>query len=121
MGGSIFPRSGRRRWTSGSLPHVAGIAALIAESDPSLRGEKRWKALERLARDLGSIRDFGRGLAQAPLSSRIAKRLEQFGNRWIFHLQPECSARQADLGQASAQSDWPVMNEARPAVQLCSA
>jgi subtilisin len=49
-----------------ACPHVAGIAALVAESDPSLRGEKLWKALERLARDLGSIRDFGRGLAQAP-------------------------------------------------------
>ena len=52
--------------TSMACPHVAGIAALVAESDPSLRGEKLWKALERLARDLGSIRDFGRGLAQAP-------------------------------------------------------
>ena len=66
---SSFPRpqlSKVLQGTSMACPHVAGIAALVAESDPSLRGEKLWKALERLARDLGSIRDFGRGLAQAP-------------------------------------------------------
>jgi subtilisin len=66
---SSFPRpqlSKVLQGTSMACPHVAGIAALIAESDPSLRGEKLWKALERSARDLGSIRDFGRGLAQAP-------------------------------------------------------
>jgi subtilisin len=66
---SSFPRpqlSKVLQGTSMACPHVAGIAALVAESDPSLRGEKLWKALERLARDLASIRDFGRGLAQAP-------------------------------------------------------
>jgi subtilisin family serine protease len=52
--------------TSMACPHVSGIAALWAESDPSLRGDKLWKALERSARELGSIRDFGRGLIVAP-------------------------------------------------------
>jgi subtilisin family serine protease len=66
---SSFPRpqlSKVLQGTSMACPHVAGLAALFAESDVSLRGDKLWKALERAARDLGNIRDFGRGLAQAP-------------------------------------------------------
>ena len=52
--------------TSMACPHVAGVAALWAQSDPALRGRALWKKLERTARELGSIRDFGRGLVQAP-------------------------------------------------------
>ena len=52
--------------TSMACPHAAGVAALWAESDPTLRGEKLWKALERSAHELGSNRDFGRGLVVAP-------------------------------------------------------
>jgi subtilisin len=66
---SSFPRpqlSKVLQGTSMACPHVAGIAALFAESDASLRGEKLWRAMERSARDLGNIRDFGRGLVQAP-------------------------------------------------------
>jgi subtilisin len=66
---SSFPRPQLSRvlqGTSMACPHVAGIAALWAESDPTLRGEKLWKALERSARDLGSNRDYGRGLVAAP-------------------------------------------------------
>jgi subtilisin family serine protease len=66
---SSFPRPRLSRildGTSMACPHVAGIAALWAESDPSLRAEKLWKALERSARDLGNLRDFGRGLVAAP-------------------------------------------------------
>jgi subtilisin family serine protease len=68
---SSFPRPQLSRvlqGTSMACPHVAGIAALWAESDPALRGEKLWKALERSARDLGSNRDYGRGLVAAPRS-----------------------------------------------------
>ncbi len=58
--------------TSMSTPYVAGIAALFAESDTSLRGQKLWKALEALAQDIGlSSRDAGAGLVQAPQQSGI--------------------------------------------------
>ena len=52
--------------TSMACPHVAGIAALWAESDASLRGKKLWDALVRSTRKLGNQRDFGGGLVQAP-------------------------------------------------------
>ncbi len=53
--------------TSMATPHVAGIAALYAESDPKLRGQALWMALVSRARrlDLPS-RDVGMGLVQAP-------------------------------------------------------
>lgn len=53
--------------TSMATPHVAGIAALYAESDASLRGQALWMALISRARrlDLPS-RDVGMGLVQAP-------------------------------------------------------
>jgi subtilisin len=52
--------------TSMACPHVAGVAALWAESDPSLRGRRLWDALLSSARRLGSTQDFGSGLVQAP-------------------------------------------------------
>lgn len=52
--------------TSMACPHAAGIAALWAESDASLRGSRLKDALERSARSLGIARDFGRGLVRAP-------------------------------------------------------
>lgn len=66
---SSFPRpqlSKVLQGTSMACPHVAGIAALWAESDPSLRGQKLWDALVRSARSIGPGRDFGAGLIQAP-------------------------------------------------------
>ena len=54
--------------TSMATPHVAGIAALYAQSDPSLRGQALWDVLRRTAVDIGlPMRDAGAGLAQCPL------------------------------------------------------
>ena len=53
--------------TSMACPHVAGVAALIAESDPSLRGQALWDKLVETARALrGTERDLGAGLVQSP-------------------------------------------------------
>ena len=50
-----------------STPHVAGIAALLAQSDKSLRGKALWEALERTAQHIGlPDRDVGKGLVIAP-------------------------------------------------------
>jgi subtilisin len=66
---SSFPRPQSSRvlqGTSMACPHVAGLAALWAESDPSLRGRRLWDALVESTRRLGAERDFGAGLARVP-------------------------------------------------------
>ena len=69
---SIAPPPALRATLSGSsmaTPHVAGVAALLAQSDPGLRGQALWDALTRSARDIGlAARDGGAGLVQAPTS-----------------------------------------------------
>jgi subtilisin len=57
----------RLRGTSMATPHIAGIAALIAEADPNARGRSLLQVLAQTARrlDLPS-RDVGAGLVQAP-------------------------------------------------------
>ncbi len=53
--------------TSMACPHAAGIAALWAESDPTLRGAELWRALKENARPLEHpVRDVGSGLIIAP-------------------------------------------------------
>jgi subtilisin family serine protease len=53
--------------TSMATPHVAGIAALFAEADPSARGHALWTRLIQAADRLDQpARDVGAGLAQAP-------------------------------------------------------
>lgn len=59
--------------TSMACPHVAGLAALWAESDPGLRGRALWTALVSAALPLEAPpRDVGVGLAQAPGSPEDA-------------------------------------------------
>ncbi|PJG56635.1 hypothetical protein CVM73_03550 [Bradyrhizobium forestalis] len=63
-----MPRKYQRlRGTSMAAPHVAGSAALWAESDPSLRATKLWDKLVSNAKALPHHqRDVGAGLVQAP-------------------------------------------------------
>jgi subtilisin family serine protease len=53
--------------TSTAVPHVAGVACLWAEKDPSLRGRALWRALVSAAKPLsGLASDVGAGLVCAP-------------------------------------------------------
>ncbi|NSX55283.1 S8 family serine peptidase [Sulfitobacter sp. 1151] len=53
--------------TSMACPHVAGIAALWAETDPNLRGQALWDALVQNTRPLQDAeRDIGAGLVFVP-------------------------------------------------------
>ncbi|EWY37923.1 hypothetical protein N825_16095 [Skermanella stibiiresistens SB22] len=57
----------RLRGTSMATPHVAGIAALVAEADPDARGRALLQVLAQTARRLGlPSRDVGAGFVQAP-------------------------------------------------------
>jgi len=56
----------------------------------------------------------------AELSRSRNERLCNSGNRRIFLLQAERSFQQTTLSYRCARRDCPVMNEARPAVKLCS-
>jgi subtilisin family serine protease len=54
--------------TSMATPHVAGIAALWAEYDASLRGQALWAALTGAAKPTGQpATDVGAGLVKAPV------------------------------------------------------
>jgi subtilisin family serine protease len=67
---SSWPRPQRYNTISGTsmaTPHVAGCAALWAQSNPSLRGKKLWDKLQATARRLPfPATKVGAGLVQAP-------------------------------------------------------
>lgn len=63
------PQSYRKlQGTSMACPHVAGLAALWAQSDPSLRGRQLWEKLieSTVAVETESAIDIGAGLVIAP-------------------------------------------------------
>jgi subtilisin family serine protease len=51
--------------TSMAVPHVAGVAALYLQEEPTLSALDLRRALESRAQPLGDARDFGSGLVQA--------------------------------------------------------
>ena len=60
-------RYGTKSGTSMATPHVAGCAALWAETSPNLRGASLWARLQASARPLPfAAARVGRGLVQAP-------------------------------------------------------
>jgi hypothetical protein len=55
-----------------ATPHVAGIAALYANTDPALRGMALWNKLTATAKVLPlPVEHVGAGLVQAPIYPRF--------------------------------------------------
>lgn len=67
-----LPRQSRiLQGTSMACPHVAGVAALWAQSNPALRGRALWDMLVKSSRHLGNERDCGSGLVLCPNSPHV--------------------------------------------------
>jgi subtilisin family serine protease len=65
---------GTKSGTSMATPHVAGIAALWAQSDASFRGQALWSAVTGAAKAVGAgASDVGAGMVQAPTSGGVCK------------------------------------------------
>ena len=56
----------------------------------------------------------------AELPGRVAERLQQLGDRRVLGLQADVEPGMPTLVRPVRKTLWPVMNDARPAVQLCS-
>lgn len=65
---------GNKSGTSMATPHVAGIAALWAQSNNSYRGQALWSAVTGAARSLSQpATDVGSGLVQAPYPGGVCQ------------------------------------------------
>lgn len=64
-GGSYRRISG----TSMATPHVAGVAALHLQDDPSVTGDDLRALMKLQATPIGPVRDFGAGLVQVPAAA----------------------------------------------------
>jgi subtilisin len=65
---------GTKSGTSMATPHVAGIAALWAQSDSTLRGQALWSTVTNAAKSLTlPATDVGAGLVQAPYPGGVCQ------------------------------------------------
>jgi subtilisin family serine protease len=66
--------------TSMATPHVAGVAALLAQANPSASGPELSKLISRSIKSLSlAQQDVGSGLIQAPLTSALSAHLTALG------------------------------------------
>ncbi|ABV92006.1 peptidase S8 and S53 subtilisin kexin sedolisin [Dinoroseobacter shibae DFL 12 = DSM 16493] len=70
---SAWTGGGYRRisGTSMATPHVAGVAALHLQADPSTTGDDLRALMKMQATALGPVRDFGAGLVQVPANPGV--------------------------------------------------